>query len=169
MLDVFPCVAPKTMVVRIRLSRFGRRHQPFYNIVVCQARYVPNSGFSIVALQLWAKPYLPSQFPSITQFYGREILQSTGKGDLIFYSWTDPLAIPNRSKFSEPTILSRKNLLVWVIVKPKLRSLSRILHLIGQGRNIGLVLGHNLAILCGDYWVWYVIMLCPLGRGFDLV
>lgn len=28
------------MVVRIRLSRFGRRHQPFYNIVVAQARYV---------------------------------------------------------------------------------------------------------------------------------
>ncbi|PGH12290.1 ribosomal protein S16 [Helicocarpus griseus UAMH5409] len=28
------------MVVRIRLSRFGNRHQPFYNIVVAQARYV---------------------------------------------------------------------------------------------------------------------------------
>lgn len=27
------------MVVRIRLSRFGNRHQPFYNIVVAHARY----------------------------------------------------------------------------------------------------------------------------------
>jgi small subunit ribosomal protein S16 len=27
------------MVVRIRLSRFGNKHQPFYNIVVAQARY----------------------------------------------------------------------------------------------------------------------------------
>ncbi|KAA8641888.1 mitochondrial 37S ribosomal protein bS16m [Aspergillus tanneri] len=26
------------MVVRIRLARFGNRHQPFYNIVVSQAR-----------------------------------------------------------------------------------------------------------------------------------
>jgi hypothetical protein len=29
------------MVVRIRLARFGKRHAPFYNIVVTQARYVP--------------------------------------------------------------------------------------------------------------------------------
>jgi hypothetical protein len=28
------------MVVKIRLSRFGNRHSPFYNIVVAQARYV---------------------------------------------------------------------------------------------------------------------------------
>lgn len=28
------------MVVRIRLARFGRRHEPFYNIVIAQARYV---------------------------------------------------------------------------------------------------------------------------------
>lgn len=28
------------MVVRIRLARFGNKHQPFYNIVVAQARYV---------------------------------------------------------------------------------------------------------------------------------
>ena len=28
------------MVVRIRLSRFGNKHQPFYNIIVSQARYV---------------------------------------------------------------------------------------------------------------------------------
>jgi len=27
------------MVVKIRLSRFGKRHQPIYNIVVSQARY----------------------------------------------------------------------------------------------------------------------------------
>ena len=27
------------MVVRIRLSRFGNKHQPFYNIIVSQARY----------------------------------------------------------------------------------------------------------------------------------
>jgi len=30
------------MVVKIRLARFGRRHAPFYNIVVCQARFVFN-------------------------------------------------------------------------------------------------------------------------------
>jgi hypothetical protein len=29
-----------TMVVRIRLARFGRAHSPFYNIVVTQARFV---------------------------------------------------------------------------------------------------------------------------------
>jgi small subunit ribosomal protein S16 len=28
------------MVVRIRLARFGKRHRPFYNIVVAHARYV---------------------------------------------------------------------------------------------------------------------------------
>ena len=28
------------MVVKIRLARFGKRHAPFYNIVVAQARYV---------------------------------------------------------------------------------------------------------------------------------
>jgi len=28
------------MVVRIRLARFGRKRQPFYNIVVSQAKYV---------------------------------------------------------------------------------------------------------------------------------
>ncbi|KAL1974586.1 hypothetical protein VTN31DRAFT_4790 [Thermomyces dupontii] len=31
------------MVVRIRLSRFGRRHAPFYNIVVAQARSARDS------------------------------------------------------------------------------------------------------------------------------
>ncbi|EEP78816.1 ribosomal protein S16 [Uncinocarpus reesii 1704] len=31
------------MVVRIRLSRFGNRHQPFYNIVVNQARTARDS------------------------------------------------------------------------------------------------------------------------------
>ncbi|WEW55919.1 37S ribosomal protein S16, mitochondrial [Emydomyces testavorans] len=31
------------MVVRIRLSRLGKRHQPFYNIVVCQARSARDS------------------------------------------------------------------------------------------------------------------------------
>jgi small subunit ribosomal protein S16 len=29
------------MVVKLRLSRFGNKHSPFYNIVVAQARYVP--------------------------------------------------------------------------------------------------------------------------------
>ncbi|KAF1988866.1 ribosomal protein S16 [Aulographum hederae CBS 113979] len=31
------------MVVRIRLARFGRKHAPFYNIVVAQARSARNS------------------------------------------------------------------------------------------------------------------------------
>jgi len=31
------------MVVRIRLARFGKRHAPFYNIVVTQARTARNS------------------------------------------------------------------------------------------------------------------------------
>ncbi|KAK9619910.1 37S ribosomal protein S16, mitochondrial, variant 2 [Aspergillus fumigatus] len=31
------------MVVRIRLSRFGNRHQPFYNIVVAHARSARDS------------------------------------------------------------------------------------------------------------------------------
>ena len=29
-----------TMVLRIRLARFGKKHSPFYNIVVAHARYV---------------------------------------------------------------------------------------------------------------------------------
>ena len=28
------------MVLRIRLARFGKKHAPFYNIVVAHARYV---------------------------------------------------------------------------------------------------------------------------------
>lgn len=39
------------MVVRIRLSRFGPRHSPFYNIVVAQARYV--ELFFFVLLNFW--------------------------------------------------------------------------------------------------------------------
>ncbi|PGH13525.1 ribosomal protein S16 [Polytolypa hystricis UAMH7299] len=31
------------MVVKIRLARFGRKHQPFYNIVVSQARSARDS------------------------------------------------------------------------------------------------------------------------------
>ncbi|KAB8236064.1 37S ribosomal protein S16, mitochondrial [Aspergillus alliaceus] len=31
------------MVVRIRLARFGNKHQPFYNIIVAQARSARNS------------------------------------------------------------------------------------------------------------------------------
>ncbi|GAM88490.1 hypothetical protein ANO11243_065230 [Dothideomycetidae sp. 11243] len=31
------------MVLKIRLARFGRRHAPFYNIVVAQARSARNS------------------------------------------------------------------------------------------------------------------------------
>ncbi|KAJ4266474.1 37S ribosomal protein S16, mitochondrial [Fusarium torreyae] len=31
------------MVVKIRLARFGRRNQPFYNIVIAQARTARNS------------------------------------------------------------------------------------------------------------------------------
>lgn len=30
---------PETMVIKIRLARFGRRNLPFYNIVVAHARY----------------------------------------------------------------------------------------------------------------------------------
>ncbi|KAL2868190.1 mitochondrial 37S ribosomal protein bS16m [Aspergillus lucknowensis] len=38
------------MVVRIRLSRFGNRHQTFYNIVVSQARY---GSPCVHGLRLW--------------------------------------------------------------------------------------------------------------------
>jgi small subunit ribosomal protein S16 len=34
-----------TMVLRIRLARFGKKHAPFYNIVVAHARYVPPHQF----------------------------------------------------------------------------------------------------------------------------
>ncbi len=34
------------MVVKIRLSRFGNKRQPFYNIVVSQARYSSSSSSS---------------------------------------------------------------------------------------------------------------------------
>lgn len=40
-----------TMVVKIRLARFGRRKAPFYNIVVAQARYglpTPFNAFGLV-------------------------------------------------------------------------------------------------------------------------
>jgi hypothetical protein len=33
--------ASNTMVVRIRLARFGKRHRPYYNIVVAHARCAP--------------------------------------------------------------------------------------------------------------------------------
>jgi hypothetical protein len=36
------------MVVRIRLARFGNKHNPFFNIVVAQARYVVGQPFSRV-------------------------------------------------------------------------------------------------------------------------
>jgi hypothetical protein len=36
-----------TMVVKIRLARFGRRKAPFYNIVVAQARFVPFSHLNL--------------------------------------------------------------------------------------------------------------------------
>ena len=35
---LFHKTQPHKMVVRIRLARFGRKRQPFYNIVVSQAR-----------------------------------------------------------------------------------------------------------------------------------
>ena len=35
------CHATDTMVVKIRLARFGRTNTPFYNIVVSHARYAP--------------------------------------------------------------------------------------------------------------------------------
>lgn len=38
------------MVVRIRLSRFGNKHQPFYNICVSQARYVNFSSTRITTI-----------------------------------------------------------------------------------------------------------------------
>lgn len=40
--NVFPsnCLELIKMVVKLRLSRFGNKHSPFYNIVVAQARYV---------------------------------------------------------------------------------------------------------------------------------
>jgi ribosomal protein S16 len=31
------------MVLKIRLARFGKRHAPFYNIVVAHARYAYNT------------------------------------------------------------------------------------------------------------------------------
>jgi hypothetical protein len=33
---------PSAMVLKIRLARFGKRHAPFYNIVVAHARYAYN-------------------------------------------------------------------------------------------------------------------------------
>jgi len=32
------------MVVKIRLARFGKKHAPFYNIVVAHARYATPPG-----------------------------------------------------------------------------------------------------------------------------
>ncbi|KAF1838242.1 ribosomal protein S16 [Decorospora gaudefroyi] len=32
------------MVLRIRLARFGKKHAPFYNIVVAHARYAPSTS-----------------------------------------------------------------------------------------------------------------------------
>ena len=37
-----PTAQHLTMVLRIRLARFGKKHSPFYNIVVAHARYVSN-------------------------------------------------------------------------------------------------------------------------------
>jgi small subunit ribosomal protein S16 len=35
------------MVLRIRLARFGKKHAPFYNIVVAHARYTPHTLFTL--------------------------------------------------------------------------------------------------------------------------
>jgi hypothetical protein len=37
------------MVLRIRLARFGKKHAPFYNIVVAHARYVTPQTFLVYA------------------------------------------------------------------------------------------------------------------------
>jgi hypothetical protein len=42
------------MVVRIRLARFGNKHNPFFNIVVSQARYVVPSANEY--LDFWKHP-----------------------------------------------------------------------------------------------------------------
>ncbi|RJE20564.1 hypothetical protein PHISCL_07087, partial [Aspergillus sclerotialis] len=48
------------MVVRIRLARFGRRHEPFYNIVVAQARSARDSKPLEVIGTYNPKPHKPT-------------------------------------------------------------------------------------------------------------
>lgn len=48
--------APTTMVLKIRLARFGRTNAPFYNIVVAHARYLSPSPSPHQARKLTAPP-----------------------------------------------------------------------------------------------------------------
>ncbi|KAL4943419.1 hypothetical protein BDV06DRAFT_221257 [Aspergillus oleicola] len=50
------------MVVRIRLARFGNKHQPFYNIVVAQARYGPSGHVSSARGSFWNLPLVQPGF-----------------------------------------------------------------------------------------------------------
>jgi hypothetical protein len=55
-----PHHTPCTMVLRIRLARFGKKHAPFYNIVVAHARYVSQFPSQINHLQISeVRKYLP--------------------------------------------------------------------------------------------------------------
>ena len=53
------------MVLRIRLARFGKKHAPFYNIVVAHARYV-FASFAINEANLGSPQILQS--PSIADY-----------------------------------------------------------------------------------------------------
>ncbi|RMJ23746.1 hypothetical protein PHISP_05369 [Aspergillus sp. HF37] len=48
------------MVVRIRLARFGAKHDPFYNIVIAQARSARNSKPMEVIGTYNPKPHKPT-------------------------------------------------------------------------------------------------------------
>ena len=55
------------MVLRIRLARFGKKHAPFYNIVVAHARYA-HFAIALVNLtvQLPLSPTLTQPLPSLS-------------------------------------------------------------------------------------------------------
>jgi len=120
------------MVVKIRLARFGKRHAPFYNIVVANARYVAAQSKPTIHIHMLSW-----------------LLQNR-------YRWlctnnvAEQHATANLSKSSAPTIRFPKH-------PPTVKAVnSRTSNSTPQGQSIGLVLERSLLIRHGDYCQWYL-------------
>lgn len=118
------------MVVRIRLSRFGNKHQPFYNICVSQARYVK-----------FSHPPHPSALTIHTPPITRNHTNTTA---------SDPPETPNPSKSSEPTTPSPNAPRTSPPNKRATPDHTRRLLSTGHERSTGWVSGRSLVMVCGS-------------------
>lgn len=75
----------ETMVIKIRLARFGRRNLPLYNIVVAHARYVQSrrqkAGFSQKRLKIPTNPFSFSFFRNCSTARNSKPLEVIGTYD----------------------------------------------------------------------------------------